>query len=385
MNDTYVETTRTSWLSRIKSAIAGIIIGPLVIAGTIYFLGWNEGRSAGTIAALEQGKKEVVAITPDTLNPGLEGKLVYSSGPVKTSEVLSDPLFGVSKNALWLRRDAEMYQWKEDEESKTEKNVGGSETTTKTYRYSKTWSSSPINSSSFKDPAGHTNPNEMKVDGATFVAQNARLGVFRLDDSLVRSIDGEQTLVVPAEQRSSVFPDAKVYEGGFYLGNDPVQPQVGDIRVRFSAVPPSIASVVAAQVGDNLSGYSMKNGYVISLIRAGTHTADALFDRALMENTLITWGLRLLGLVLLFVGFSLPLRILSVLADVVPFIGSLVELGTGFIAFVFAAVAWVATIAISWFAHRPVHAGLLVAVMSGLILILYRRRAARRASQSQAA
>ena len=158
MNDTYVETTRTSWLSRIKSAIAGIIIGPLVIAGTIYFLGWNEGRSAGTIAALEQGKKEVVAITPDTLNPSLEGKLVYSSGPVKTSEVLSDPIFAVSKNALWLRRDAEMYQWKEDSKSETRKTLGGGEETTTTYSYHLVWEDHRIDSSQFKRRDGHENP-----------------------------------------------------------------------------------------------------------------------------------------------------------------------------------------------------------------------------------
>ena len=48
-----------------------------------------------------------------------------------------------------------MYQWKETVSSSSQKNLGGSKTTEKTYSYSKEWSSSSVDSSNFH-PRGQT-------------------------------------------------------------------------------------------------------------------------------------------------------------------------------------------------------------------------------------
>ena len=45
----FTETTRTSWFSRLKSGLAGLIIGPLLVLGMIWLLSWNEGRSVQTL------------------------------------------------------------------------------------------------------------------------------------------------------------------------------------------------------------------------------------------------------------------------------------------------------------------------------------------------
>ena len=161
-NDTFTKTTRTGWGARLKNALAGFIIGPILIIGSIWALAWNEGRSAEAQAALNKGEREVVAVSPESINKSLEGKLVYITGDAATNETLRDPMFGVEKNALWLQRDTDMYQWQEEKDSSSEKYMGGSETTTTTYRYSKIWSSSLIRSSSFEKPDGHANPNEFQ-------------------------------------------------------------------------------------------------------------------------------------------------------------------------------------------------------------------------------
>lgn len=376
-DDTYVETTRTSWLGRLKNSLAGLVVGPLVIIGCIWGLAWNEGRSLRTAEALHEGQRLVVTVQDAPVDPSFDGRLVRVPGEAKTSEVLADPLFGVEKNALWLRREAEMYQWKEQEKTTSEKNLGGSETTKTTYTYSKVWSSSPISSTDFKRPTGHSNPGSFRVSGERFVASNARLGDFRLSESLLTGLQNEGMVVVPEGQKSPAFADAQALDGGFYFGSDPANPKIGDMRIRFFAVVPQSVTVIAAQIGDAFEPYATSNGYPIELISPGIRSAEALFQDKLEENVLITWLIRGFGLLFLWVGFSAPMQILVVLADVVPFVGSVVGLGTGFVAFILGLVTWTITIAAAWLAYRPLHAAALLGVVGIVGLLLVRRRARR--------
>jgi Transmembrane protein 43 len=57
-----------------------------------------------------------------------------------------------------------MYQWKEEKKEDTQNNVGGGTTTTTTYDYSRVWSDKPINSSEFKHPENHDNPEITGLD-----------------------------------------------------------------------------------------------------------------------------------------------------------------------------------------------------------------------------
>ena len=72
---------------------------------------------------------------------------------------LKDSTFGVEAKGLKLGRTVQMYQWKETSESKTKEKIGGGKETTTTYDYKKDWSDSPIDSSDFKRPEGHQNPD----------------------------------------------------------------------------------------------------------------------------------------------------------------------------------------------------------------------------------
>ena len=373
-NDTFTKTTRTGWGTRLKSALAGIIIGPILIIGSIWALAWNEGRSAQAEAALRKGERDVVSVSPESIDKSLEGKLIYLKGDATTTEILRDPMFGIEKNALWLQRDTDMYQWQEETDSSSEKNMGGSETTTTTYRYSKIWSRSLIRSSSFEKPEGHANPTEFRVPANTFVAHDVKVGSFHLNESIVRAIDGDQPVLITENQKSAVFADARPYDGYFYIGADPAQPKIGDTRVRFHAVTPGTVSIVGAQRGDAVGSYFTENRYEIALVKAGAHTAHELFQSALTVNSVITWIIRVFGLIFLFIGFSAPLKILSVVGDVIPIIGDIIGFGLGLISFILALVVWALTIAIAWFAYRPVAAVVLLAIVGGITFLLYHRR-----------
>jgi hypothetical protein len=341
-------------------------------------LWWNEGRNAHTLSALVEGKKNVIATTPEKVVPSNDGKLVYLTGLATTDEVLEDEQFGVSQNALILRRVAKTYQWKESEKSETKSNVGGSETTTKTYSYSKEWSERLIDSREFHKKEGHSNPDSLSVTSDAFIAENAHVGAFTLTTQLVEKLQDEKQLRLQEEDLEAADGDdeLQLYNGGFYLGDKPKEPQIGDVMITYSYVAPSTISVVAAQHAATLEPYSAQNGTMIALVESGTHSSDALFASALSENSMLTWLIRLGGFILSFIGFAAIMKPLVIIADVLPILGSIVGAGTGFVSFILGLVVSLVTIAIAWIAYRPLAAIALIGVSAAIIFFVYRRKAA---------
>jgi hypothetical protein len=72
----------------------------------------------------------------------------------------------------------------------------------------------------------------------------------------------------------------------------------------------------------------------------------------------------------MMIGLSMIFKVFSVLADVLPFLGSIVEAGTGFIAFLLAGVLSLITIAVAWIVFRPLLGIILLAVAGGLIVLI---------------
>jgi hypothetical protein len=240
----------------------------------------------------------------------------------------------------------------------TRKRIGGSEEKVTTYSYSKDWRDTRIDSSRFGEPAGHTNPSELRFESQSWQAQQARLGGFQLSAGLTSSMSGAvdvaytqaQLDALPGELRGQ----ARIHDQGLYVGADPSSPAVGDVRVRFSKVPPGDVSVIAQQVGDRLAPYQTRAGDRIEQLEMGVASADAMFQGAERSNAVMTWMLRLAGFLVMLSAMLLLLRPFRILADVVPFVGSLVAMGLGLIAFAVAAPLTLLTIAVAWIAHRPV-------------------------------
>jgi hypothetical protein len=365
------EVTHHSWFSRIFSALKGILIGFVLIPVAIVLLGWNESRSVTTYESLKEGLSVVVSVAPDKVVPENEQKLVHTSGMARTEEVLRDPVFEVSVNALRLRRKVEMYQWREKQERETRKKLGGGTEEVVHYFYEKSWSDSPVKSADFKEPAGHENP-PMPHRTEEYISNNAKLGAFRLPAFLLRDLNAFVPLPV------SVLPDAGRFrqsllkmENIIFIGQNPEDPQIGDMRIAFFQVPSDTqASVYAMQSDGGFAPYPTKRGRELSRIEPGVRTAAEMFEAAQAENEMLTWILRVVGFVLMLIGFSLILNPLSVFADVLPFLGNLVGWATGFISFGLAFAISMVVIAVSWIFVRPVlaygliGAGLLVFVLA---------------------
>ncbi|WP_246198056.1 TMEM43 family protein [Solidesulfovibrio aerotolerans] len=266
-----------------------------------------------------------------------------------------------------------MLQWREDKREEKRKELGGGETTSTTYTYTKVWSETPIDATRFKKPEGHANP-PFAVASQEQRARTVTVGAFRLSASLLAALGGYEkvAVVVPA----ALLDKAKGIDGDIYLGQDPASPQLGDTRVSFSQVPPQTVSLYAAQRGTSFAPYVTTIGKPIERIETGEHSAQAMFQDAVAENTVMTWVLRGVGFVLLFIGFALAFQPISVVLDVLPFLGDVASWGLGFFAFLLALVCSLITIAVAWIVFRPLLGGALLVAAVALFFGLGRRKKA---------
>ena len=385
MPDTFTTTTRTSYGSRLGSPFKGIVGGFVIFLIGFPVLVWNEGRSVKRARALNEGEKNVVAIAADAVDPANEGSLVHFAGRAVTAAVLADPVFGVTVTGdLQLVRSAEMYQWVEEKHTQTKTNTGGSQTTTTTYKYKKEWSGSPVSSDSFEHPEGHANPGSFSFPPESWCADDVQVGALVIPASRIAAIGSPSDISFPLTANSipdGVPTNSIRIAGGWYIpaaagGGTPQAPQIGDERVKFGRVPQSDVSFVAKQMGSTIAAYPTKNGPVF-LQRNGILSAEEMFAAARKDNAILTWILRLVGFILLFAGLSAVLRPIRVLADVLPFLGKIVGMGLGFVAFVAALVFWLVTVAIAWIAYRPlIGVPLLIAAAALVFLLVKRSRSA---------
>ena len=201
-------TTTTSWGSRVGSSFKGVLAGLILVVAAVCVLFWNEGRTIKRTKALAEAGKTAVSVDAETLDSANEDKLIHISGDVKTDDVLNDADFNITLNALQLKRIVEMYQWQEDSSSSTSRTSGGGEETTTTFSYSKVWSETLIDSSSFHDK-GYDNPKAMPYETKLFLAQNANLGAFALSKDQVENLSPSleyNANAVPTEAATTAAP-----------------------------------------------------------------------------------------------------------------------------------------------------------------------------------
>jgi hypothetical protein len=395
MADSYTHFSHQGWFERIGGAIKGVLVGAVFFIVSFPLLFWNEGRAVHRAQALEEGASSVVSVDSASVSPGTEGRLVHFTGSA-TGEKLADPDFGVSREGIHLRRVVEMYQWKETKKSERRKDgIGGGEKTVTTYSYSPGWSEKLIRTEDFegdgRSDGQHVNPPEMRVPAQQWTAAKVTVGAFTLPRGLVDQIDEDQPVRVDDSMLANLSSEwkdaATVQNGQFYLGRagvrpDPSAPKIGDARVAFKLVPPGPVSVMARQTGSTLAPYQAKSGELF-ILHSGTQTAAELISIEQQKNTTLTWILRGVGFLVMWIGLAIALNPLKVVADVVGFIGDLAGIGIVLITGVLAFALSLTTIAIAWVAYRPVLGiGLLVIAAGGFVYAIQLRKkgAARRAA-----
>jgi len=364
--DRYTETSYTSYGQHIGSSFKGILFGLLLLIGSIVLIWWNEGRSVDQADALEEMQQKITTLASPRYDASLEGKAVLVQGEVTPRQVVMDTQFEVSTDGLVLRRKVEMYQWKETSHSESKDKLGGGTETVTTYEYHKVWSSMPIDTSFFKQKSGHENP-PMHYESMTF-STDAQLGDFYLDKRMIGHIGANTPLdlsKLPKENGA-----VKNYRSFLYIGEDPAVPKVGDVKITYTYAPAGLYTVAAKASGKALVPYMTQNGKALVFIRSGRVEAQTIFKEELESNAMLTWVLRIVGLSLMFVGFSLIMGPLQAFARVIPALGSLVGGATGIVAAVLTLIFGSLIIALAWLGARPMLSLVIIGAGVGIAFVL---------------
>lgn len=390
----YTVTENKGWFQRISESFAGVLTGIILICAATYLLWWNEERTfktAGAIGEAELVTRDVEDIS--RIDPDLNGKVIHAMGLADTKDKVRDSIFGVETSAINLKRKAEYYQYEEESHTETRKKLGGGEETITTYTYNANWVDSPVDSNNFHDPSFRgRNIILAKIDDETFRAKNVTFGAYKLPDFLADEIGGALPVVLKDIDEKSIVSLMNAPKGykasemihvqgsAVYLGENPGNPTIGDLRITFTETPPANVSIIAKVIGNTFEPFTASNGYTFSRLEDGNHSSAAMFEDARKENNIIAWVLRAVGAVLVMLGLGLVFKPLSVIADVIPILGTIVGAGAGVVAFL-VGLAWsLVVIAAAWIRFRPLIAGGLIAAALLLLYVSYMK--GRKAAQA---
>lgn len=384
----YTETTSTSYGQRLAGSAKGMIGGLLMFIIGTCLLWWNEGRTVRTAKAIGDAASHVESVADvSKIDASLNGKLIHASAFADTKDTLTDDMFGVRELAIRLDRKVEYYQWVENAQMREREKIGGGKETTTTYTYEKKWVDKPVNSAEFKDPQ-YQSANKVlsEVEERNEMAQHVTFGAYTLPELFVASISGSEPVEVRMTEEQHFTWNERLHmlrpkvntetslvhtnANTVYLGLSPNSPQIGDVRVTFTKVPPADISLIAQVDGSTFKAYRAKNGQSFSRVQMGTVSADEMIEQARSENNMLTWVLRLVGVLLIVIGLKGMFGLLPMLFKVLPFLGSIVDAGVGLVSWILG-LAWsLIIIAIAWLVFRPIIGiSLLVLAIAGIVFL----------------
>lgn len=366
------------------------------------------------------------------VDPSFNGKLVHATGKADTKDILKEPTFGFEVNAINLSRRVEYYQWVETKHEEKRDKLGGGEETITTYTYTKEWVSTPVNSSSFEDPQyrGVYNDPLVKIENNDIYAKNVTFGAYNLPEFIIRSISGSEDAPISINDETLQNLDGQIInkvrefgqnykgsryvndnstntqtvsrndvavndtsandssknfvpiktkntyqakyihqgEGEIYIGSSPSASQIGDVRVKFTVVMPHEISLISKVKGNTFRKYVGKNKKEFTRVENGDVSKEEMFVHQENENNLLKWGLRLLGILLVFGGLKGVFGFVVTLAKVIPFVSNILNFGVNVVCGVFAFVWSLLIIAISWLFYRPLIGIPLLLIIIGTIV-----------------
>jgi hypothetical protein len=273
-----------------------VTIGLALIVG--YEIYW-----ARVVVPEREGMATAVTVSADKPDPKHDGKLVHVTGALAGAEQLADPEFGVAVDALRLRRRVWMRQWEQGGvQSKssysTEDTATHKKTTllkTKTYSYTPVWSEEVINSRSFHD-SGHDNPTAKTIPDRAVTAAQVSLGGFAVGPELVKQLDNFQSATLSAANLAGLAQPlrakAQLADGEIYVGPDPRQPAIGDLKVKIEFAPATDVTVLAQQDGRKLVPYAVAKSGSIAQLRVGTLSVQEMigqFIQGEIRTRIVVW------------------------------------------------------------------------------------------------
>lgn len=336
---------------------------PLVLiglAGVAFLAGllllWtNEGRvDFGRIATASK------PVRASEIGPELAGAFVAVEGVLAADEPIGDPPYLRAGDWLELNRHVEMYAWKETRNSRAGDSPGA-------YSYTQEWSSAPEDSSAFAQPEGHHNP-DIAVPAAQFRPTSAYIGDWAVD---IRSLDLPPATPVTLSPEMALLGPGQSLHGDFvFIGQGSfTDPQVGDLRIHYTAVPSGIPVTLFGQVGDGRVEPYMHRGKE-RLYRAFQSSRTDAIDQMGAEYRFALWGSRIGGMILLWIAFMLALSPFMRLLGAIPVLGGLGKGLLAILTLLLAAVITVIVATISYLFHNPLTLVVLIVLTAMAFAVL---------------
>lgn len=304
-----------------------VIIGGVLFLGAVPLLFWNEYWAVPETLFNAEIKANMVSLGLSIFNSPTSAttreKPVYVTGFLTgnhfSSSVLFDEDFDLrATDVLKYRRLVEMYQW--EEKATRTRRVPWSldkKAISEDYGYSKRWSKDVINSDAFYESSGHENPKDAFFVKTIYQSQKTQyitIGAYGIRDGFMTKIKWWEDLKEPPLNLNKpyipTFPEgysASVVGGQvFFKKFQNGTFSIGDIRVTFSVVNPTNASVIAMQTEDDkLVPYTTKSGKELFIVEQGMKTMTEMFDDA--GILILTWICRFGGFLAIYVGLCLVL------------------------------------------------------------------------------
>ncbi|MDR0818673.1 MAG: zinc-ribbon domain-containing protein, partial [Oscillospiraceae bacterium] len=234
------------------------------------------------------------------------------------------------------------------------------------------WVDEPVDSSKFEVASGHENTALVQIEDLTLTAPNVAFGAYRIPEFMKSSIGKDESveLSMPRDKLDAISSQTSVSGGTIYIGASASSPNVGDARITYAQRKGGEISLIAVVKGDTFTEFTSSNGGGFWLVANGVSTSEAMLESAEKGNSVMTWILRAIGMILVIIGIGLIFAPLGTIAKVVPFIGNIVGAGTGLIAFLLG-FAWSFIVAaIAWVRYRPLLGIALLAAAAVLIVLL---------------
>ncbi|KAJ8978169.1 hypothetical protein NQ317_009657 [Molorchus minor] len=342
-------------------------IGICLFGVGVWLLTWNEGRAVHLAHSLDETYNNAIVLNPfDKVDRKFSGNVVHISGHVIVNEPLTAPEYGISIQAVKLKRRVQMFQWVEERTPRDDDDTSpGSFNSVNDYYYVTEWRDKLVDSSSFYIRHGHENPREIPLNTVTYIAPLAKVGNFILGHDLKEKFD--DFIEVTSDERPEQG-DIKLHMGIYYHCEDIWNPEVGDIRVQFyyAGVNGEAVTIIAEQQNDLLVPYKTSNGHDIALLRYGHLTLNQMISAEHFDARLDTWKLRGSGVFILYASSVCLARLLKIIFSRTPFLSGIISAGVNFTGnFILSISISLIVIATAWMLYRPMlGASLLLAAIS---------------------
>ncbi len=336
--------------------IIGLFLGLWLCITAIISLMTQESEIIYQVKTLTEGKNSVIQVDVDQINMNNNNKLIHIAGEPTVDEIITDKIFKLEVfNVIKLQRIIQAYQWQENSE----------------HNYNKVWSEQFIDSKKFHDHKYH-NPI-IPFISKLFIAKQVILGDFIVSNQLINKMDHYQKLPMKGlwqEQKNlrKILPNKQQHfiEGKYYIGENPEQPQIGDLKISFIAILPENISIIAKQQSQ-LSPYKTKIGGSIELFEYGILTSERMFRNArtaLFANNL---KLRLENMLTIFIGVYV---IFHVLWMVSPSLLNLKNFRSWLFALIIAMALTLFVIAVNWHDYNSIVGKVLFIVSIAILYLL---------------